>query len=70
MDVSSVSHNGQLLMFSAGSMAYGFWSDMELCSQDFAWLGSHRYGAAKIRTLVSHRLVLYTVEPLYKGHAE
>ena len=55
MDVSSVSHNGQLVTFSGGMMAYGFWSDMALSSQDFAWLGSHRYDAAKLRTLISHR---------------
>lgn len=56
MDVLSVSHNGQLVSFSAGMMAYGFWSDMNLFSQDFAWLGSRRYNAAMIRTLISHRL--------------
>ncbi|CAI8031706.1 Ceramide kinase [Geodia barretti] len=55
MDVSSISRNGQLQMFSAGVMAYGFWSDMKLFSQDFAWLGTRRYNAAIIRTLISHR---------------
>ena len=61
MDVSSVSHNGQLVEFSAGMMAYGFWSDMNLFSQDFTWLGSRRYDAAIIRTLLSHRSLLSRV---------
>lgn len=61
MDVLSVSHNGQLISFSAGMMAYGFWSDMNLFSQDFAWLGSGRYNAAMIRTLISHRSDVSTV---------
>ena len=55
MDVSSISHKGQLVLFSAGIMAYGFWSDMNLFSQDFSWLGSRRYEAAMLRTLLSHK---------------
>ncbi len=55
MDVCSVSQNNQLLLFSAGPMAYGFWSDMAVFSQDFSWLGSKRFDLATVRTLLARR---------------
>lgn len=42
MDVSSICHNNSLLLFSAGPMAYGFWSDTALFSRDISWLGSRK----------------------------
>jgi len=55
MDVCSVSQNNQLLLFSAGAMAYGFWADMALFSEDFSWMGSRRFDFATLRTLMSRR---------------
>ena len=55
IDVCSVSNNGQLLMFSAGPMSYGFWSDTVLFSQDFPWLGNTRFDVATLRALLTHR---------------
>ncbi len=42
VDVSSMCHNNSLVMFSAGPMAYGFWSDTALFSRDINWMGSRR----------------------------
>ena len=37
-------------------MAYGFWSDAALFSQDLSWFGSRRFDIATIRTLFSRRI--------------
>lgn len=55
LDICSVSHNGQLLLFSAGPMFYGFWSDTALFSQDFSWLGAWRLNIAILRTIMASR---------------
>lgn len=36
-------------------MAYGFWSDMALFSEDFSWFGARRFDIATIRTLFARR---------------
>lgn len=53
MDVSSVSQNNSLLLFSAGPMSYGFWSAANTFSHDFNWMGSRRYDFAALRALLS-----------------
>ena len=55
VDICSVSHNEQFLLFSAGPMSYGFWSDAAFFSQEFAWMGARAFDLATLRTLLSHK---------------
>lgn len=55
VDITSISHNGQLLLFSAGPLSYGFWSDTAGHTQEFSWLGSRRFDAATIKTLLMRK---------------
>ena len=55
MDICSVSQNEQFLLFSAGPMSYGFWSDTAFFSQEFSWLGARAFDFATLKTLISRR---------------
>ena len=55
VDVSSMSHNGQLLLFSAGTLCYGLQSDIAMFSHDFTWLGDRRVDLAQFRALLTFR---------------
>ena len=57
MDISSVTQNGRLLMFSAGPLSYGFWSDTAESSNEFSWLGSRKFDIAAVKTLFAQRCV-------------
>eukprot|EP00731_Ephydatia_muelleri_P001820 Em0001g1820a len=55
MDISSITQGGRLLMFSAGPLSYGFWSDAAASSNEFSWLGSRKFDAAAVKTLFAQR---------------
>ena len=59
MDVSSISSNGQLLLFSGGSISYGLLSEVGVFSRDFTWLGNRRIDIAQLRAVLYSRWVWF-----------
>ena len=57
MDVSSLSSNGQLLLFSGGPISYGLLSEVSVFSRDFTWLGDRRIDIAQLRAVLYNRWV-------------
>ena len=57
MDVSSLSNNGQLLLFSGGAISYGLMSEVSVYSRDFTWLGDRRLDVAQLRAVIYNRYV-------------
>ncbi len=55
MDVTSISSNGQLLLFSGGSISYGLMSEVGVFSRDFTWLGNRRVDVAQLRAVLYSR---------------
>ena len=55
MDVSSLSNNGQLLLFSGGAISYGLMSEVSVYSRDFTWLGDRRLDVAQLRAVIYNR---------------
>ena len=55
MDITSISNNGQLLLFSGGPISYGLMSEVCVFSRDFTWLGNRRIDIAQLRALLYTR---------------
>ena len=55
IDICSLFNTGQLLLFSAGALAYGVQAEATMFSHDFTWLGQRRIDIAQIRAVLSKR---------------